>query len=314
MVLHGHPRDHGDVSTRDMGRAALVALIWGVNFVVIEWGMRGIPPLLFVAIRFTLVAVPAVFLVRRPDAPWRVILGVGVFMSLGQFALLYTAIGLGMPPGIAALVLQAQVILTILVAAAVLRDIPTPVQLAGVVLGTVGLLVVALGRDAATSPLALLVALGAALSWAVGNVIVRASGVKGGLGLTVWSALAVPLPALGLSLLLDGPRAVVAGLGAFGLPALASTAFTVVLATMVGYGIFTSLLSSHPAAAVVPWILLVPPIAITAGWVFLGQRPNLAETLGGVLLLLGVLIANLPRGRSRSTALNAREAAPAALR
>ena len=71
--------------------AALVATIWGFNFVVIDWGMADVPPLLFVAIRFIAGAVPAMLLVPRPDAPWRTILAVGVFMSLGQFGFLYVA-------------------------------------------------------------------------------------------------------------------------------------------------------------------------------------------------------------------------------
>lgn len=300
------------VSRRDMTLAGLVAVIWGLNFVVIEWGMRDIPALLFVAIRFTLVAIPAVLLVPRPQVPWRVIAGVGVFMSLGQFGLIYTSIALGMPPGIAALVLQAQVILTILVAAGVLRDVPTAVQLAGVVIGSVGLVVVGVGRGGATSVLALLAALGAAGSWAVGNVIVRASGVRGGLGLTVWSALVVPVPALALALLVDGPAAVSAGVAAFGWRSLASTLFTVVLASMVGYGIFTSLLSRHPAAVVVPWILLVPPVAMVAGALLLHQVPTTAETVGGALLLLGVLVTNLRRRPARRP--NAPAGAGAALR
>ena len=79
------------MSRRDSLLAALVATIWGFNFVVIDWGMGGVPPLLFVAIRFLVVLVPAVLLLPRPDAPWRTIAAIGVFMSLGQFGCLYVA-------------------------------------------------------------------------------------------------------------------------------------------------------------------------------------------------------------------------------
>jgi O-acetylserine/cysteine efflux transporter len=47
------------VSRRDTALAILVAALWGFNFVVIDWGMGSVPPLLFAAIRFTVVAVPA---------------------------------------------------------------------------------------------------------------------------------------------------------------------------------------------------------------------------------------------------------------
>src|SRR5688500_8620961 len=143
------------MNRRDSLLAALVASIWGFNFVVIDWGMAGVPPLLFVAIRFTAVVLPAVFLVPRPTAPWRVVAAVGLFMSLGQFGLLYVSMDAGMPPGLAALVLQAQVIFTVLIAAGVLRELPTAAQVAGVGIGAVGLGVVALGRGGHVPALAL---------------------------------------------------------------------------------------------------------------------------------------------------------------
>lgn len=277
--------------------AALVALIWGCNFIVIDWGMEGVPPLLFLAIRFVFVIVPAIFFIPRPDAPWRFILGVGAFMSLGQFALLYTSLHLGMPPGLAALVLQAQVIFTMLIAAGVLREIPAPAQLAGGIVGSIGLAVVALGREGSVPLLALVLCLGAALSWGIGNVISRASGIKGGLALTVWSALIVPVPLVALSLLIDGPAAVATALGGFGIEAVVSTLYTTVLASLVAYGIFNSLLSNYPAAAVVPWILLVPVVGIAAAWLVVGEVPNTAELVGGALMLVGLVVAQGVRVR-----------------
>jgi O-acetylserine/cysteine efflux transporter len=278
--------------------AALVALIWGCNFIVIDWGMEGVPPLLFLAIRFVFVIVPAIFFIPRPDAPWRFILGVGAFMSLGQFALLYTSLHLGMPPGLAALVLQAQVIFTMLIAAGVLREIPAPAQLAGgIVWGRSASRSSRSGREGSVPLLALVLCLGAALSWGIGNVISRASGIKGGLALTVWSALIVPVPLVALSLLIDGPAAVATALGGFGIEAVVSTLYTTVLASLVAYGIFNSLLSSYPAAAVVPWILLVPVVGIAAAWLVVGEVPNTAELVGGALMLMGLVVAQGVRVR-----------------
>ncbi|MFA6299095.1 MAG: EamA family transporter [Nocardioides sp.] len=282
------------MNRRDSLLAALVAAVWGFNFVVIDWGMGDVPPLLFLTARFVLVVLPAVFLIPRPQAPWRVVVAIGLFMSLGQFGFLYVGMAAGMPPGLAALVLQAQVIFTILIAAGVLRERPTPGQVAGVLLGSVGLLVVALGRGGEVPLLALALTLLAALTWGVGNVLSRASGVSGGLSLTVWSALVVPAPLLALSLLLDGPAAVGDGLAAFGWEALASSLYTAGLASLVGYGIFNTLLGRNPSASVVPWVLLAPVVAMASAAVLLDQWPNGAESLGGLLLVLGVLVAVRP--------------------
>jgi O-acetylserine/cysteine efflux transporter len=282
------------VNLRDSVLAAIVATVWGFNFVVIAWGMDGVPPLLFAAIRFTVVVFPAILFVRRPDVPWRTIAGVGAFMSLGQFWFLYVAMSAGMPPGLAALVLQAQVIFTILIAAGWLRELPSTAQVAGALVGTVGLGIVAVGRGGHVPMMALVVCLFGALSWGIGNVVSRASGSTGGLSLTVWSAVVVPLPLFVLSLLLDGPSAVATALSSFSWQAVVSTAYTAGLASLVGYGIFNTLLSRHPSSSVVPWVLLAPVVAMLSAWALLDQRPNGPETVGGVLLILGVLVTLRP--------------------
>lgn len=284
------PKSRG-VSRRDSLLAALVATVWGFNFVVIDWGMEGVPPLLFLALRFVLVVFPAVLLVPRPAASWRTLAAVGTFMSIGQFGFLYVAMDAGMPPGLAALVLQAQVVFTIVIAAGVLREVPTFAQTAGVLLGVAGLVVVGLGRGGHVPAVALLLCLLGALSWGIGNVVSRAAKVPGGLSLTVWSATVVPLPLLALALVVDGPAAVVDGLGAFGWQAGLSTVYTAGLASLVGYGVFNSLLARNPSAAVVPWVLLAPVVAMASAWLLLGQAPNRAEAGGGLLLVVGVLVA-----------------------
>ena len=293
-MLHGAGRETGEVDRRDCLLAALVAVLWGFNFVVIDWGMGDVPPLLFLALRFVLVAVPAVLLIRRPAVRWRVLAAIGLTMSLGQFALLYVALAFGMPPGLAGLVLQAQVIFTILLGAGVLGERPTRRQALGVGVGSVALLVVGLGRGGDVPLLALSLTVLAALSWAFGNTVVRAAKVTAGLSVTVWSAIFVPVPALLLSLAVDGPGGVVDGLEAFGWRAAASTAYTAVLASLVGYSLFNSLLARWPSSAVVPWILLVPVVAMVSAWLLLGERPNAAEAGGGALLLVGVLVARRP--------------------
>lgn len=292
------------MTRRDMVLAALVASLWGFNFVVIDWGMAGIPPLLFVAIRFLLVAL-FVVVVPRPSTSWRTVVGVGVFMSLGQFGLLYTSMALGLQPGLAALLLQAQAVFTIVIAAGVLRERPTVPQVVGVALGVVGLVVVALGRGGNAPAFAVALALAAAVSWAIGNVISRRAGVVrgqgrlGSLSLTVWAALVVPVPALGLSLVFEGPAAIAEGVAAFGWRPALSTLYTAILCTIIGYTIFNGLLARNRSAAVVPWVLLAPVVAMVSAALLLGQTPTPAEAVGGILLVVGVLVTGMRRRARR---------------
>lgn len=297
------------VNRRDTALAILVTALWGFNFVVIDWGMGSVPPLEFAAIRFAVVAVPACLFIPRPPVPWRAVVAVGAFMSLGQFGLLYLSLHLGMPPGLAALVLQAQVVFTIVIAAMALRERPSAAQVTGVGLGVLGLAVVSCGvlgilggrggAGAHVPPAALILCLLAGLSWGAGNVVSRAVKAPGGLALTVWSATVVPVPLAALSLLVDGPAAMARGISHLGWDGLLSTAYTAGLCSLVGYAVFNRLLSRYPSAHVAPWVLLAPVVAITAAWALLGQNPGPAELSGAALLIIGVLIASgiirLPR-------------------
>jgi O-acetylserine/cysteine efflux transporter len=305
-VLHDSHCKAELVTLRHLALGLLVAIIWGVNFVAIDLGLRDTPPLVLVALRFILVAVPLVFLVPKPDAPWRVIIGIGLFMSAGQFGLLFTAMHLGLPAGLAAVILQCQMIFTLVIGAIALRERPTRMQLIGALIGTAGLGVVALGRvDGNAGPAALvpmLVCVAAGLSWAIGNVISRSAAGADGFGIVVWSALVVPVPALALSLLLDGPAVVGDAFATIGWQTIVSVAYTAGFASLVGYTIWNMLLGRYPAALVAPFALLVPPVGLAAAAVVLGQTPSTLELIGSALLVGGVAAGQLRRHAGQAPA------------
>ena len=279
--------------------ALLVVAIWGVNFVAIDLGLSNVPPLLFLAMRFVLVAIPAVFFIRPPAIGWRNVLLNGAFLSLGQFTLLYLALSLGMPPGLASLLLQTQIVFSVIVSSLLLREHPTRRQLTGIVIGMVGLAVVVVGHTSAAPWLPLVITLLAALSWAIGNVLSRRARTASGLSLVVWSGLVVPIPSIALALLVDGPQAVGFSLAHLSLAAILSTVYTALAASLVAYTIWNSLLARYPTGAVVPFTLLVPVIGILAAWAVFGERPASSELIGGAIMLGGLAAAVLtPRRRA----------------
>lgn len=302
--------DSRGVKPRDASLALLVALLWGLNFLFIDLGLRDTLPLVFVALRFTAVALPLVFFVPRPAVSWKVVAAIGLSMSAGQFGLLFTAMHLGLPAGLAPVALQAQMFFTIGLGAVFLREFPTRRQLLGSGLGIAGLVLVGIGRlNAATATegmlsvlLPLLICVAAGFSWGIGNVVSRSAAGASGLGLVVWSALWVPLPMLGLSLLFDGPEAVIEALTTIGPATWWAVGFTAVVASLIGYSIWNSLLGRYPAAKVVPYTLLIPAIGMGGAALFLGQYPNGWELAGAGVLVGGVAVGTLRRGRSRTGA------------
>jgi O-acetylserine/cysteine efflux transporter len=268
--------------------ALLVAVVWGINFVIIDVGLESFPPLLFVAMRFALIAFPAVLFFRRPAIHWGWILAVGTFMSTGQFALLFVGMDLGMPAGLASLVLQLQVLFTIGLAAATLKERPTRNQTVGACVAFLGMAVIATGRAEAVPLGALLLCVAAAGSWAIGNVCTRMAQAPDARALLVWSSLVPPLPLLALSLATEDVGSVT-----FDASGVLALLYVVVLATAFGFGVWTWLLRQHAAATVVPFALAVPPFGIGAAWIALGEVPNSAELVGAGLVLAGLALAVL---------------------
>ncbi|MGI3779791.1 MAG: EamA family transporter, partial [Janthinobacterium lividum] len=86
---------------RDRLLALVVVVCWGVNFPATTLGLQHFPPLFMVAVRFTLLAIPTMLLVPRPQVPLRWFLGLGIGTGTVQFGLLYVAMSIGMPGGLA---------------------------------------------------------------------------------------------------------------------------------------------------------------------------------------------------------------------
>src|SRR4051794_15863332 len=264
--------------------ALAVAVVWGVNFVVIHVGLDSFPPLLFAALRFCLVALALPF-VPRPGVPIKYVVAVGVFLSAGQFGLLFLGIEKGMPAGVASLVLQLQAAFTVGLAVLLLKERPRPAQLAGGALALAGIGIIAAGRATAVGLGALALTIGAAASWAVGNVATRKAQSPNPLGLLAWSSLVPPVPLLTLSLFTE--RGETLEIGPSGILALL---YVVVLSTLLGFGAWAWLLSRHPASTVAPFTLLVPVVGIAAAWVALGEVPSGAEWVGAVVVLSGLAL------------------------
>ena len=93
--------------------ALAVVAVWGTNFVVIKLALGHLPPLLFAALRFTLAALPAVFLLPRPAVSWGNLAAYGLLIGVGQFGVMFVAMNGHISPGLASLVVQVQVFFTI---------------------------------------------------------------------------------------------------------------------------------------------------------------------------------------------------------
>jgi len=276
----------------DLLAALAVITIWGLNFVVIKLGLRDVPPLLLGALRFALVAFPALLIVPRPRIPGRLLLAYALTISFGQFAFLFSAIYLGMPAGLASLVLQVQAFFTLALAALVFGDRLQRHNFAGLAIAFIGLLVLALANGTAGDiPLiAFLLTIAAAGSWATGNIVAKKIGATDLVGLVVWSALVPILPFLVASALIEGPERIVSTFTHPTWPAFGAIVYLAFAATLVGYSLWGRLLSRHPTWKIAPLTLLVPVLGLSSAWVLLGEALSQQQIIGALTILAGLLV------------------------
>ncbi|MFL6063830.1 MAG: EamA family transporter [Friedmanniella sp.] len=290
---------------RDQFRALLVAVVWGLNFPATALALEHFPPMLMVALRFALVAVPALILVPRPQVPLRWLLGVGLGIGLLQFAFLYLGMAAGMPSGLASLVLQASAPFTVLLAGLWLRERLTRRQVVGIGVAVLGLAVIALHRAQVAALLPVVLTLCGALGWAFGNVCSRQARAPQPFHLTLWMSVVPPVPMLVLSLLVEGPDRVGQALRTSAtlaaLPSVLGLLYIVVMATLLGYGLWNSLLARHPSSVVAPFSMLVPVVGVLSSWLLLGERIDLTELMAGAAVVGGVLLGSRPASRAKRT-------------
>lgn len=287
-----------DVQPRDRLLALLVAVCWGLNFPATALALQHFPPLLMVALRFGVIAIPTLILIPRPRIKLRWLIGTGLCLGVLQFTFLYLGMAAGMPAGLASLVLQASAPFTVVLAGIFLAERVTPRQVVGVVLAVAGLGTIAVHRGETAALLPVVLTLAGALGWALGNLCSRKAAAPNPFHLTLWMSVVPPIPMLAVSLLVEGPSQIAAALSTTftvqALPALLGLLYIIVIATVVGYGIWNGLLARYPSSSVAPFSMLVPIVGVLSSWAMFGERIDAVEGIAGAAVLAGVLIGSLP--------------------
>lgn len=270
--------------------ALSVVFVWGTNFVVIRWGLDGLPPFLFATLRFAASVFPWLLFVSRPKVAWRKLAAFGALLGVGQFGLLFLAIRADIAPGLASLVVQMQVFFTIGLSLWTLRERVHGYQAVGLALALAGLGVIALHLDASTTALGLGLVLGAAFFWSCANMVVKSVGRVDMLGFMVWSSVFATPALLVFSMLLEGPTLMLNSITHATPLVWACVAWQAVGNTLFGYGAWNWLLARHPAATITPVALLIPVFGMGASALSLGEALPGWKLGAAALVLVGLAV------------------------
>ena len=278
------------MNVKSISLALIVVIIWGLNFSVIKFGLAELPPILFSGLRFLVVAIPAVFFIPFPNTSVWNVLGVGLFLGVLKFSLLFIAMESNASAGIASLLLQAQVIFTILLSVLLLKETMDRFQVVGISIATFGFSLFFINSSGSTTMLGAVLILFAALFWSFSNLIMKRLQDVNLLHFIVWVSLVPPLPLFTLSYFIetDAPLTLLLNTTT---QSWLSIAYVGYISTLIAFAIWGWLLKNHKAAAVTPFALLIPIVGIVGSALLLNEQLMLMEAIGGGFILCGLTIS-----------------------
>lgn len=303
--------------------AVLVTFIWGVNFTFIAWGLESFPPLMLTALRFFFTAVPLVFFLKPPKFNRTLLIyAIGTFVM--QYAFVFTAMHLGASAGLTALLLQIQIFITVLLAYFILGEAVSRMQIIGMLVGVLGLSVIALNLGGDMPLAGFVCILIAAIGWSFGNIASKQASTQvtkqrsdgaiissntgrnkasalSALALVVWGGLIACVILTLSSLIFETEAWQLATFTEASLKSWLSLGFIVYVSTLIGFGLWAHLLSQNTASKVMPFALLVPVFGMTTSVLLTGEVVTWWKMLAMILILSGLVLANIKMklGRKR---------------
>ena len=299
--------------------AVLVTFIWGVNFTFIAWALESFPPLMLTALRFFFTAVPLVLFLKPPKFNRTLfIYAIGTFVM--QYAFVFTAMHLGASAGLTALLLQVQIFITVLLAYIILGEAVSRMQIIGMLVGVLGLGVIALNLGGDMPLIGFICILIAAIGWSFGNIASKKASTQQSIGnisttspansnkasnktsalsalsLVVWGGLIACVILTLTSLLFENEAWTLATFTQASFKSWLSLGFIVYVSTLIGFGLWAHLLSQNIASKVMPFALLVPVFGMATSVLFIGEVVTWWKMLAMVLILSGLVLANIKIG------------------
>ena len=278
------------MTNRDLLLGIFVMIVWGLNFSVIKLGVSEIDPLLLTAFRFSLAVIPAVFFVKRPQVQWLYLVAYGLTFSIGVWGMGSWSIQAGLSAGMASVLMQMNVVISLLVGYFLLKENITSMKVIGSIIAIFGLALSVSVTDGSVTKLGLLLILLASLSWSMTSIIVKKAGSKEVFAFCIWGMLFAPLPLFALAYLQSDHQQFLTLNLLMNRSVLFSVFFQAYPVTLFGYWVWNRLLVKYPLSTVAPLSLLVPIFGLLGSAVFYQEQIGPVKALACLLVIVGLTV------------------------
>ena len=267
-----------------------VAIIWGINFVMVKISLEQIPPLTLCALRFLLASVPAIFFIVKPNLPWKTIIKYGFLTFALQFSLLFAGMAAGVSPGIAALISQSQVFFSMFLARLLTQQKIGLWQILGAIVAFIGIGIIGLHKNIDCTLIGFLLLIGAAMFWSVGNFIAISLKNVNMFALVVWGSFIAFFPLSLTAWIVEHPITLMIHPEQLAWTSILAVAYITYASTYFGYASWSWLLNNYPTASIVPFSLLSPIAAIIASAILFHESFEAWKAAATSLVILGLCL------------------------
>lgn len=271
--------------------ALIIAAIWGNNFIAIKCSYTSFHPFSLLALRFILTLFPAIFFVKRPNCSWKFLISFATFQWIGQFGFCFVAVYMGMPAGLAALLMQIQAAFTMVLSMVFWRYRPHSSEIVGLLIALCGIFIIGSQFNTQQGVLSFIFIMSSALCVSIGSMHFKNRKNLDMIGVVIWSSLIPPVPYLLLSFYFEGGiQGVINDVMHINWISGLSLLYTTYFSTIVATSLWVFLLRQHEPAHVVPYGLLIPVFAITSGYFILDEEFTPLTMSASALVFFGLLI------------------------
>ncbi len=277
----------------DILAAIAVASIWGLGFIVAKSGMNHFSPILLMALRFTLTAICLIWFFRPPLKLFKDLFWISLVSAAIQYSLTFTGVK-GLDASTAALLVQLEVPFGLLLASIFLGERVSLKQGFGIFIAFMGVALILKEPKLSGSLVSALMVIGGALTWAIGQIMIKKMANVGGFILISGIAIFATPQLFLASYLFESNQ--IAQIQSADLSAWSAVIYLGLVMTALGYGMWYRLLGLYPMNQVMPFLLLLPVVSVIGGILFLDEILTIKVAIGGTLSLSGVALITIQSG------------------
>lgn len=274
----------------DMVMALTVPLVWGMGFVFAKGATAAFPPILLMALRFSLTALVLVWFAPRPTGNFVRLFLIAIVAAAIQYSLTFTGL-LGLEAGIAALIVQLEVPFLVLLGAVFLKETPGMRKWFGIGIAFGGVALISAQEEFSGNLLSVAMVIAGAFTWALGQVMIRGLKEIEGLQVTAWIAVFAAPQLFVMSAVFESGQ--IDALRKADAVVWGAVIYLGLVMTAFGYFLWNTLIRKFDVGRVAPFLLLLPVFSVIGGMVFLGEQPALNKLLGGMVILFGVAVITI---------------------